>query len=550
MDMQTEEYETFLRGATVPATRPHAYAHCTDAKIHSHCGRKCGDHHHHMDHDDGPPMLENSQDLDIFEASQKGLLPRVKQLIDVGNVSASARDNENCTALHWAALNNHVVIARLLIERGAEVDAVGGDLMGTALQWASRSGHVQMATFLCQRGANPLLKDNQGYNSLHIAAQAGQAMMILYFDAMGVSLDSLDSMKRSALMWTAYKGNSFESMDALIKRKADLDLTDPAGYTALYWAIISNHLNFAKKLIQAGASIDVKDSEGKSPFDCAKERGYANGFAAIVQECRKGEPSGKVFTKDTTHRIIYIVPYIGLPLAIWVFSNLEWFIAIPAFVAIFYLIISQFIVAYLMGGDSGSLSATPLLTSIPQASIVYCALAWLWVLPFYSFYRALSTDPGYLSKMQNEDERKKNVLQLAEEDFRVVVPSETVPSPYCFLGSSLCTDFVYDPALMTFSVWILFNSIWVIFLFLCQSYQISTNLTTNEFSNFHRFDYLINPQDKYLPPHRRRVLNPFDLGPIANFADFLFGGRILKDVYWFNIYEVPRAFEKFSQEIV
>ncbi|KAI8850331.1 ankyrin repeat-containing domain protein [Chytridium lagenaria] len=589
----------------------------------------------------GAIPLENAADLDIFQASQRGFLPRVKHLLDIENVSATARDKDNCTALHWAAINNQIAIARLLVERGAEIDAIGGELMATPLQWASRSGHVQMATFLYQRGANPLVKDNQGYNSLHLAAHAGHAMMLIYLVAVGVDVNSPDTMGRTALMWTAYQGNSPESMDAVIKQKAGLDVTDSTGYTALHWAIISHHLNFAKKLIEAGATMDIKDPEGKTPADWAKERGHADRFAAILQECSKGKPSGQPFSKDTTNRIIYILPFIELPFALWLFSNFEWFIALPAFAVSFYLITAQLIVAYLMGGDFASLTATPFLTSIPQATILYCGFAWLQILPYtsflffeqiaflslfvttiYSFYRALYADPGYLRKVQNADERKKTVLQLAEEGkldarnfcvscsirkplrskhckfcnrcvakfdhhcpytyncvgalnhrmfllftvslplgcwtflyivsyyFQVAVPAETVPSPHCFLGNSLCTNFAYDPALMTFSFWMLFNSCWVIFLFFFQSYQISINLTTNEFTNFYRFNYLVHPQDKDLPPYRRRMLNPFNLGPIANFADFLSGGGVLKDVNWFDIYEVPRALEKVSEATV
>ncbi|ORY76495.1 hypothetical protein BCR35DRAFT_252388, partial [Leucosporidium creatinivorum] len=53
-------------------------------------------------------------------------------------VSANDRDAQGITALHWAAINNHLLACKLLLERGAEVDAVGGDLMATPLHWAAR----------------------------------------------------------------------------------------------------------------------------------------------------------------------------------------------------------------------------------------------------------------------------------------------------------------------------------------------------------------------------------------------------------------------------
>ena len=52
--------------------------------------------------------------------------------------NANDRDGQGITALHWAAINNHVLACKLLLERGADVDARGGDLDATPLQWAAR----------------------------------------------------------------------------------------------------------------------------------------------------------------------------------------------------------------------------------------------------------------------------------------------------------------------------------------------------------------------------------------------------------------------------
>lgn len=51
---------------------------------------------------------------------------------------ANETDGQGITALHWAAINNHVLACKLLLEKGADVDARGGDLNATPLQWAAR----------------------------------------------------------------------------------------------------------------------------------------------------------------------------------------------------------------------------------------------------------------------------------------------------------------------------------------------------------------------------------------------------------------------------
>ncbi|KAI9359683.1 ankyrin repeat-containing domain protein, partial [Zopfochytrium polystomum] len=90
------------------------------------------------------------------EAAQRGLLDRVATLLESG-VEVTSRDKENCTALHWAAIKNHLAVARLLVEKGAEIDAAGGELTATPLHWAARSGNVQIVTYLISRGADPSL---------------------------------------------------------------------------------------------------------------------------------------------------------------------------------------------------------------------------------------------------------------------------------------------------------------------------------------------------------------------------------------------------------
>ncbi len=108
-----------------------------------------------------------------------------------------------------------------------------------------------MVTFLLARGANPSLFDAQGYNALHLAAHAGHNFMLAYLVAAGMAVDGPDSMGRTALMWTAYQGNSIESAKELISLGAGLHVVDSTGYTAVrlqssaFTDIHVNHLNFS-----------------------------------------------------------------------------------------------------------------------------------------------------------------------------------------------------------------------------------------------------------------------------------------------------------------
>ena len=74
----------------------------------------------------------------LHTLAQQGDLTRIRGLLDDGEAQATVTDAEGITALHWAAMNMHIDVCKLLLERGAEVDAVGGQLTATPLHWASR----------------------------------------------------------------------------------------------------------------------------------------------------------------------------------------------------------------------------------------------------------------------------------------------------------------------------------------------------------------------------------------------------------------------------
>jgi ankyrin repeat protein len=81
------------------------------------------------------------------------------------------------TPLHYAAASGDVDIARLLIKRGARVDAVSPPASGsfTPLMMAAREGRPEVAEYLMGQGANPRLANTEGLNAAQIAERANRA---------------------------------------------------------------------------------------------------------------------------------------------------------------------------------------------------------------------------------------------------------------------------------------------------------------------------------------------------------------------------------------
>ena len=85
-----------------------------------------------------PPSKFADYQPTIHQLAQQGDVAGMEALLADGDLDVNARDSQDVTPLHWAAINAHVAACRWLVDHGADVDAIGGELKATPLQWAAR----------------------------------------------------------------------------------------------------------------------------------------------------------------------------------------------------------------------------------------------------------------------------------------------------------------------------------------------------------------------------------------------------------------------------
>ena len=145
-----------------------------------------------------------------------------------------ALSSQGYLALQWAALNNRVAAATVLLERGADVNGVDGQGQ-TALHWAAVRGAVPASELLLRAGARLDRADSRGYTAMHVAAQYGHTPVLYHFAVRwGTDVEVLDSDGRTPLHWTAYKGFP-DSLRLLLFLNADALRADREGCTPLHW---------------------------------------------------------------------------------------------------------------------------------------------------------------------------------------------------------------------------------------------------------------------------------------------------------------------------
>jgi ankyrin repeat protein len=117
----------------------------------------------------GPP-------LDVFEAAAFGDEARLSEVLDADPAGATACSADGFTALHFAAFWGGVPVTRLLLARGAEVDAPGrGWMTGTPLHSAASNRNADVVAVLLEAGADPDARQSGGWTALHGAAHNGDA---------------------------------------------------------------------------------------------------------------------------------------------------------------------------------------------------------------------------------------------------------------------------------------------------------------------------------------------------------------------------------------
>uniref|UniRef100_A0A8C5TJY8 Palmitoyltransferase n=1 Tax=Malurus cyaneus samueli TaxID=2593467 RepID=A0A8C5TJY8_9PASS len=403
-------------------------------------------HNSHGAHgDEGLPgphlVVEDPSTCDIVKATQYGMLERCKELVEAG-YDVRQPDKENVTLLHWAAINNRQELVKYYISKGAIVDQLGGDLNSTPLHWAIRQGHLPMVMLLLKCGADPSLIDGEGFSSIHLAVLFQHMPIVAYLISKG-QVYTTDFNGQTPLMLTAQKAIGPEPTRFLLKFNPSLNAVDNVQKnTALHWAIASGNSSAVDLLLEAGASLDIKNVKGETPLDLAYQS--QNHFLVYMlqeeERMRNRRNSRLLKIVEKYELFLMLASFLAFMWAIGYIVNLSsdsWLLKGGLLLSLLFGM--ALFVRFLVGLKNLRYLPTAFLLS----SVFWMSMTWFfWFLPdilytqeimmgfLYYFYKTWSTDPGYIKT--SEEERKENIVALAEAgclDFRTFCTSCLVRKP-------------------------------------------------------------------------------------------------------------------------
>jgi uncharacterized protein len=139
----------------------------------------------------------------VADAAQRGDQPAVRALA-AAKADINGAQGDGMTALHWAAANDDLDMARLLIAAGADVKAVTRVQGNTPLMTAAATGDSDLLEALLKAGADPNAANALGTTALMTAASSGNVLAIGALLVHGAEPDAREGAHgQTALMFAA-----------------------------------------------------------------------------------------------------------------------------------------------------------------------------------------------------------------------------------------------------------------------------------------------------------------------------------------------------------
>ena len=152
------------------------------------------------------------------------------------------------------------------LDAGMDPDYVA-DRIGTGLMIAAWNGNVPMMALLVQRGAEVNKANALGERALMHAAWRGELEAVKWLLARGALVNG-EPMTWSALHYAVFAGQK-EAAALLMEGGADINARSSNGSSVLMMAVYEGHDELVKQLVTRGADTSVKNDRGEGALEWA-----------------------------------------------------------------------------------------------------------------------------------------------------------------------------------------------------------------------------------------------------------------------------------------
>uniref|UniRef100_A0A158QPS6 ANK_REP_REGION domain-containing protein n=1 Tax=Haemonchus placei TaxID=6290 RepID=A0A158QPS6_HAEPC len=191
------------------------------------------------------------------------------------------RDGEGNTVLHISAKNSQSFALKLLLS--APLPRVTNGVLITALHCAVRAGDPDSVHYLLSHGSGTRVLDNHKNSVtnlvIHYLADAyNEAIFKEILETPGSSENELDALNEEGFsaLHLAVRRLKLSLIELLLEAGASINAKDSAGRSPLFHAVNMNDVEIVQFLLGKGADPNVEDDSGETPLLlCMKTANYA-----------------------------------------------------------------------------------------------------------------------------------------------------------------------------------------------------------------------------------------------------------------------------------
>ncbi len=234
-------------------------------------------------------------DISIHDAAKDGNIEAVTQHIDAGT-DVDTKNSLEDTPLYFAVAWERWEIAKLLIAKGADVNAKSSDYDKTPLHLAMIEDNMEIVELLIAKGADVNAKTTSDLTPLHIAAYKNHKEIAEKLIAKGavVNMKDVEGMtpldmvnateiedllrKHGGKNGTIHGAARIDDSDAVnefLANGTDVNAKNGNEVTPLHLAAHHGYKKTVELLIAKGANMNAKDNDGETPLDRAIKQKHA-----------------------------------------------------------------------------------------------------------------------------------------------------------------------------------------------------------------------------------------------------------------------------------
>ena len=219
----------------------------------------------------------------LYLAALYGNFGMAKLLLDKGSDvnTLNTQNGHGLTALWIASSRGHEQIVRLLLDNGADVNAVCGQ-WGTALQVASSSGHDQIVRLLLDNGADVNAQDDRWPTALYVASERGHDQIVRLLLDHGADVNARGGDTGSALGAACDRGH-IGVVKLLLEAGSNPKSLDCAYGSPLHLLACNGHTDILRLIYDRCYETPLLlDSHGRTPLQLAARGGHFNAFQYLL----------------------------------------------------------------------------------------------------------------------------------------------------------------------------------------------------------------------------------------------------------------------------